>query len=116
MSSLSKQFLSSSTNGRPIAVAGTSSASATTLHAVSSGTAFMDVVSISACNVGTVDTTLTIELGSSGGANEVKVLIPPQIGFITIVGGISFNNSQTIKAYAGSANIINVVGDINRIS
>ena len=109
-----KQILSGSTNGRPIAVAATSTPG-TTIHTAVSGTDDIDEVWLYALNTSTSAVKLTIEFGGTGTSDKIEVTLAP--GRPTaIVNGIPLQNSLVVRAFAGTTNVINVYGFVNRIS
>jgi hypothetical protein len=91
MATFSKVLLSGGTTGMNIKVAATSSAG-TTIHTAVSGTSNMDEVWLYACNTSGADVKLTIEYGAIR------------------------ENGLVIKAFAASANVININGYANRIT
>lgn len=115
MATLSRRPLSGSTNGRLVAVAATATPG-TLLHTGATGTDDWDEVYLWAANVSTSDVLLTIEHGGTGTANEVKFLIPAQVGLVELGGKLMIQNGLVVRAYAGSANVINISGYVNRIT
>jgi hypothetical protein len=115
MASISRQLLSASTNGRPIQVAATSS-TGTTIHTAVTGTTSIDEVHLWAVNNSTSDVLLTIEHGGTGEQNEIKFLIPAQVGLVELGGKLVLQNGLLIRAYAGTTNVLNISGYVNRIS
>jgi len=115
MASISRQLLSASTNGRPIQVAATSS-TGTTIHTAAAGTTSIDEIHLWAVNNSTLDVLLTIEHGGTGAQNEIKFLIPAQVGLVELGGKLVLQNGLLIRAYAGTTNVLNISGYVNRIS
>jgi hypothetical protein len=113
MSSLTKQKLSSSTDGKPIKVVATATAG-TAVH-TADATAW-DEVWLWAFNSDTVLRTLTIEFGGATAPDQnIVVDIPPKSGLLLVVPGLILTNSATVKAFASSANVVTVSGYVNRI-
>ena len=116
MSSVSKQFLSASTNGRPIKVAAIASAG-TTIHTATSGTTNIDEVWLWAGNTDTTARKLTIEFGGTTAPDDIiEVTIPAEAGMYLIVPGIPLQNGLLVRAFAATTNVINIVGYVNRIT
>lgn len=111
---LSAQIASGSTNGRPIAVAATSSPG-TTLHTATSTAGQVDEVWITAWNVDTVARELTIELGGTSTSDQLVVTIAARSGGVLVVNGARLGGGAVVKAFANSANKINCVVNVNRV-
>lgn len=114
MATYSKVILSGSTNGRPIKVAATASAGATihTAHATA-----IDEVWLYATNTSTSAVKLTLEFGGITSPDDnIEATIPPESGLVQVCPGLPLTNSLVVKAFAGSANVINIVGWVNRIT
>lgn len=113
-----RRHLSASTNGSPVKVTATATAG-TTIHAAgatSDGTV-VDEVHLWAVNTSTSDVKLTLELaGATSPDNLIEVTIPAEAGLVPILPGLILDNSKTVAAFAASANVINIVGYVNRIS
>lgn len=116
MASISKQILSGSTNGRLIQITGTSSGAANTVHTAISGTASMDEINLYAINTGTADVLVTIEHGGTGVANEIRFVIPGQVGQVQISEKLLLQNGLVVKAYAATGSVVNIGGYVNRIT
>lgn len=116
MASISKLLLSGSTNGRFIRVTGTSTAGANLIHTAVSGTSNIDELHIFATNYHASDVTLTVEYGGTGANNEVKFVLPPNVGLIEIIPSFLLQNGLVVKAYASVGSVINVGGFVNRIT
>lgn len=119
MSTISKRKLSGSTSGLPIKVAATATPG-TTIHQATSGTGAADdydEVWLWACNTDTSARKLTIEYGGTTAPDcLIEVTIPAEGGLVLVVPGLLLQNSLTITAFAAAANVINVVGFVNRIA
>lgn len=114
MATYTKEILSGSTDGAPVKVAAT--ATAGTLIHTASATA-KDEVYLWAVNTDTVARKLTIEWGGTTAPdNLIEVTIQPEAGLVPIVPGLPLTNSKVVRAFAAAANVINVVGYVNRIT
>lgn len=114
MATISKQFLSGSTNGRGVKVAATATAGTTihTAHATAK-----DEVWLFAYNSHTADVELTIEWGGATVPDDtIKVTIPPDAGGLVVVPGWIISNSLVVRAFANQANVVVIHGYVNRIS
>lgn len=117
MSSITKELLSGSTNGKPIKVAATATPG-TTVHTATTSTTGKDEVFLFATNTDSSPRTLTIEFGGVTDPDDliVKALVlPPNSGPWPIVTGQPLNNGLVIRAFASSANLILISGYVNRI-
>lgn len=113
---ISKIPLSGSTNGRPIKVAATATAG-TLIHTAQSSTTLVDVIHLWAVNSDTVDRKLTLELGGVTSPDDlIEVTIPAEDGLHLVLPGVVLQNSLVLRAFAASANVVNLVGYVDRIS
>ncbi len=111
-------LLSGSTDGDPIKVAATSTPG-TAIHTAVSGTTSWDEVWLWATNTTTSDVALTVEWGGTTDPDHLIVkafVLPARSMPILVVPGIRLNNGGLIKAFAGSANVILITGNVNRIT
>lgn len=118
MGTLSKILLSNSTGGRPIKVVATSSPG-TDIHSTGVSATVLDEIWIMANNTSSVSVSLTIEFGGTTNPDDrIVTIIPPQAGTSIIIPGFTLtgdgSSARTIKAFAGTANVINLIGFINR--
>lgn len=113
MAVYSKQFLSSSTNGRPILVSATSSSGTAihTAHATSK-----DEVWVYAYNDHTSSVDVTVEYGGVTTTDVITQAIPGQSGLRMIIPGLILTNSQIVSAFASTGNKISISGYVNRIT
>lgn len=114
MATYSKVKLSGSTDGRNIKIAATATPGTTvhTAHATA-----LDELWLFACNTDTTDRKLTIEFGGTTSPDDLmEITIPAEAGWIPIVPGLLLTNSVVVKAFAASANVVNVNGYVNRIA
>lgn len=120
MATFTKIHLSASTGGQPIKVVATSS-TGTTIHATGTSSSTIDEVWLYATNTDTVSRILTIEYGGTTSPdNRIIVTIPSQSGLTIAVPGLLLSGTgaaaRTITAFGSSANVINIIGYVNRIS
>jgi hypothetical protein len=114
MATFAKQFLSGSTNGRPIKVVATATTGTTihTAHATDK-----DEVWLWASNTDTAARKLTIELGGTSSPDDlIEVTLAPESGLVPILPGVPLSNSLVVTAFAATANVVNIVGFVNRIT
>lgn len=110
---ITKEFLTGSTNGRPVKVVATATPGTTihTAHATAK-----DEIYLFATNTDTVDRELTIEFGGTTSPDDlIKVTVPTK-DTVLVVAGAPQSNSQLVRAFAAAANVVNVFGYVNRIS
>jgi len=113
MATFSKILLSGSTNGRPIEVAATTTVG-TLIHTTGAG---IDEIWLFANNTSVTAEKLTIEFGGVTDADDlIEVTIEPEDGLVIIIPGLILNGTSTIGAFAGTTNVINVSGFVNRIA
>ena len=115
MATISKQFLSGSTQGKGIKVVQTATAG-TTIHTAVSGTTDIDEIWLWAVNSDTVDRKLTLEWGEATAPDgNIEVTIEAESGLTLIAPGILLQNSLVVKAFAAAANVVIIHGYVNRI-
>lgn len=117
---ISKQILSGSTGGMPIKVVATAT-TGTTIHATGISASVIDEVWLYATNTSSASVNLTIEFGSTTAPDQNIILaIPSKSGLSICVTGLILVGTgaaaRTITAFASSANVINIMGYVNRIS
>lgn len=117
MPTFSKQLLSASTNGKPIKVAATVGGG-TLIHTAIAGTSALDEVWLYAHNTSASAVKLTIEYGDATAPdNHIEVNVGAEgTGPILVIPGFLLQNGLTVKAFAGTANVINLFGYVNRIA
>ena len=116
MATYSKQLLSGSTTGKNIKVAATASAG-TTIHTAIAGTSDMDEIWLYACNTDSSDRKLTIEYGGTTSPDDLsEIELTAEAGWVLIVPGMLLQNGLVVKAFAASANVVNINGYVNRIT
>lgn len=113
MASFSKEFLSASTNGRPVKVVAT--ATAGTLIHTAHATA-KDEIWAWATNTDTVDRLLTIEFGGTTSPDDKIQHIIPANGTVLVVAGGILSGGLAMRMFAAAANVVTIHGFVNRIS
>jgi hypothetical protein len=107
---LGKTKLSASTDGKGIKVAATATAG-TLIHTAASGTSSFDEIYLYAVNTSASDVKLTIEYGGATAPDDnIEFTIPAESGMFNIVPGLLLQNGLTVKAFAGTGNVIAVHG------
>lgn len=117
MATFTKQLLSGSTNGKAIKVAATATAG-TTIHTAASGTSTLDEIWLYAHNTSASTVKLTLEWGEATAPDgNIEINIGAEgTGLVLVAPGLLLQNSLVVKAFAGTANVINIVGYVNRIA
>jgi hypothetical protein len=110
---ITKEFLSGSTNGRPIKLVATATPGTLlhTAHATSK-----DEVSVYLSNTSAGDVEVTVEFGGVTSPDDHIKFTVPANDTILAVPGVPLSNSLVARAFAGSANVITATGYVNRIS
>jgi hypothetical protein len=117
MPSYSKQLLSGSTNGKGIKVAATATAG-TLIHTAIAGTSSEDEIWLYAHNTSASIVKLTLEWGGVTSPDDlIEVNIPVDgTGLVLVAPGILLQNGLVVRAFAATANVINIFGYVNRIA
>ncbi len=118
MATVVKRKLSGSTDGKAIKITQTATAG-DTIHTAVSGTTdgSYDEIWLWAYNGHEADVVLTIEFGGATVPDQNIVLIVPyKSGLIPVVPGLILQNEMVVKAFAGTANVITIIGFVNRIT
>lgn len=119
MATYSKQLLSGSTQGTPIAVAATTSPG-TTIHSTGTSSTTIDEVWLYATNTSSSAVTLTIQYGGTATVNQIQSSIPANSGLTLVIPGLIVTGSgaaaNSILAYAGTTNVVNISGYVNRVA
>ena len=120
MATFTKILLSGSTGGRPIKVAASGS-TGTTIHTTQASSGVTDEVWLYATNTSAATVEMTIEYGGTSNPDDrIVVNIPAKAGLSLVLPGLILtgdgSSGRTIRAFAGTTNVINIVGYINRIS
>ena len=116
----SKVLLSGSTNGKAVKVAATATAG-TTIHATGTSATILDEIWIYAVNSSASSVKLTIEWGEATAPDgNIEVTVLPEAGLVTIIPGLVLSGTgsaaTTVKAFAGTTNVIMLSGYVNRIT
>jgi len=110
-----RQVLSGSTDGRPIKVAATATAG-TLLHTAVNVAGATDEVWLWAINTSAATVTLTVEFGGVTSPDDhIVIELAPRRGVVPVVPGVSIQTGVVVRAFASSANVINIVGNVNRV-
>lgn len=117
MASYSKRILSGSTNGKGIKVAATATAG-TVIHTAVAGTSSIDEIWLYAHNTSAAAVKLTLEWGGVASPDDhIEISIPAEgAGMVLVAPGILLQNDLNIRAFAATANVINIFGYVNRIA
>ena len=114
MAAINPILLSGSTSGRQIKTVATATPG-TLLHTCVAGSTSFDEVWLYAENTSAASVNLTIELGGVTSPDDLIIVsIPPTIGPVNVLAGIRLNGGVVIRAFAASANVINIHGNVNR--
>ena len=119
MATFSKIALSGSTDGRMIKVAATVTAG-TTLHTGSATATTFDEIWLYAVNSDTTARKLTIEWGGVSSPDDlIEFTVPAEDGLYVVIPGLVIKGNATplvVRAFAATANVINIAGYVNRIT
>ena len=111
---ISRQLLSGSTNGRGVKVAATATPGTTihTAHATS-----LDEVWLWCVNTDTAARKLTVEFGGTTSPDDlIEVGIPSESGLVLVSPGLTVTGGVVVRAFAATANVLVVMGHVNRIT
>jgi hypothetical protein len=116
MPTYSKQLLSGSTNGKGIKVAATATAG-TLIHTAVAGTSSEDEIWLYAHNTSGSAVKLTLEWGGVTAPDDhIEINIGAEgTGLILVAPGILLQNGLVVRAFASTANVINIFGYVSRI-
>jgi hypothetical protein len=117
MATVTREYLSGSTTGRPIQVTATTAGGANTVH--TSDATLEDEIYVWAANVSASAVPLSLHFDDGGTDNEYyikTVSIPANSALIPIFPGITVSGSTVLKAFAGTTAVINLSGHVNRIT
>jgi len=116
MADFTKVILSGSTNGRPIKVTQTATAG-DLIHTAIAGTSDIDEIFVYACNTSAAAILLTLEWGGVSSPDDlIEYSVPAETGLYCLAPGMPLQNSLVVRAFAASANLITIVGFVNRIT
>ena len=106
--------LSGSTSGRPIPIVATASPG-TLLH--TANLTAQDEIYLYAANITNAAVVLTIQFGgTTTGDNLVVTSIPANSGPVQLAFGQRLTGGVEVRAFAATANAINMTGVVNRIT
>jgi hypothetical protein len=117
MSQAVKRKLSGSTDGKAIKIAAVETPG-TAIHTAVAGTTAgtYDEIWLWAFNSHTANVVLTIEFGGADAPDQnIIVTIPYKAGLVPVVPGLILQNGATVKAFAGTTNVITISGFVNAI-
>lgn len=110
-------LLSGSSGGQNIPVAATAS-TGTTIHATDTSATIYHRVYLFASNSSTADVLLTLEWGGTSTGDLIRQTVTAQAGLQQLVDNLPLVGTgaaaRTVRAYAGSANVININGWVNK--
>lgn len=113
--SVQKVQLSGSTNGRQISVDQTATAG-TLVHTATATAGVLDEVWLWATNTDPLLVGLTIELGGTTAPDDlIEVGVPAKTGLMLVVPGLPLSGGVVVRAFAGSADVLNISGFVNRL-
>ena len=119
MATISKDILSGSTDGKPIAVPiNTDPDAFTTVHTGPTDSNHYDVLFLYATNAnGSTNEQVTVRMNGTANNGKIKAVIPPQETVLIVPGiPIKGNSSAVVVDVGGSsANSANVFGYVNKI-
>lgn len=118
MATIVKRKLSGSTDGKAIKITQTATAGDTIHTAVSGTTAgTFDEIWLWAYNGHTASVTLTIEFGGATVPDQnIIVTLASKSGLIPVVPGLILQNGMVVKAFAGTANVVTIIGFVNSMT
>ena len=117
MATYSKHLLSGSTNGKNISETGYATGSAVTVHTATSGTSNLDEIWLYATNTSAAAVVLTVEFGGTTNQDDyIELELAADSGMTLIIPGLLLQNSLVVKAWAATADVININGYVNRIT
>jgi len=117
MATISRNHLSGSTDGRPLALA-IDSGTYTTVHTCTGTVADFEEVWIWLSNISTSQELVTIAFGGTADGDKIKVKVPAESTVLAVPGWTIQGNSSTavvITAASTTANKVNATGYINLI-
>lgn len=116
MNDITRESLSGSVDGEPIAVAAVASPG-TTVHTAPAGTTSWDEVFLFANLIsGAANVDVTVELAGVATVNKIVTTLSPKNGPVELLPGVPIRNGKIVKVYAGTTNVVNVFGYVNRIT
>lgn len=120
MATFTKLRLSDSTGGRPIKVVATATPG-TLVHATGTSATVIDELWLYAMNTDTTDRKLTVEFGGVTAPDDlIELVIKAESGLVLLVPGLPLSGdgaaARNVRAFAASANVVTILGYVNRIA
>ena len=120
MATFTKLSLSGSTNGRAILVTATATPG-TTIHATDTSATMLDEIWIYAHNSDNASVSLTIQFGGTTAPNDsITLTVPSKAGLTLVIPGLILSGTgaaaNTVRAFAGTGNVITISGYVHRIA
>ena len=118
MAGVSASVPSGSSNGLAVKVAATASPGTTIHTATATATAgTYDEITLWAYNSSGSSVLLTLQWGGTTSPdNDIKVTLQSQAGLVPLVVGLRLNNGLIVRAYAASANVVTIYGEVNQVT
>jgi hypothetical protein len=113
MATITKEFLSGSTNGRGIKVAA-SATPGTQIHAAHASA--KDEVFLWVTNTDSVERKVTVEFGGTTAPDDNITMNIPAGETLLVVPGLVISGGLNVKAFGAAANVLVASGFVNRIS
>lgn len=113
-----KRLLSGSTDGKQIKVVATATPG-TLIHTAQTSITVgeYDEIYLYAINSSGASVKLTIEWGTATAPDgNIEITIPAEAGYTLVVPGLLLQNGMTVKAFAGTANVILINGYIKKLN
>ncbi len=116
--SFKKVPLSADPRNQGLKITPTDLAGAVVVHTAISGTneTQYDEVSVMAHNSSVNDVKIFMDLGSGDSARIVEQIIQKETGMVPVLLGHRCDNATEIKAYAETADVISLTGDVDRFT
>lgn len=120
MATFTKQILSASTDGKAIKVAATATPG-TLIHTGSTTATTLDEIWLYANNTSTSNVKLTVEWGDATSPDShIEITVTAEAGLVCVAPGLlikgNASSALTVRAFAGTANVITIHGFVNRIT
>jgi hypothetical protein len=121
MATFTKEFLSGSDGGRPIKLTGTNTNASVLIHTTGTSNTVIDEVWLYAVNRDSVTRTASIQFGGTTEPDDViNVAVQPSQGLYVAIAGLPLTGTgsagRTINAYSTAANVVSLIGYVNRIT
>jgi len=118
MATVVKRKLSGSTDGMPIKVVAEATAG-TLIHTAVAGTTAgtFDEMWLFGVNSSGAPVNLTIEFGGATAPDQnIECTLAAESGLQLLIPGLILQNEKTVKAFAGTANVLTISGFVNTIT